>query len=119
MSARLPRKKKATYHKPICQPKRPVVDGITFDSQHEATVYGKLKLLERAGVVRSLQTQVPYALLVKEVPVCKYVADFTFDELVKGVWEFVVLDAKQFRTPIYRLKKKLMLAVHGIVIREE
>jgi hypothetical protein len=30
----------------------------------------------------------------------------------------VVEDVKGFKTPVYRLKKKLMLAVHGIIVVE-
>ena len=63
---------------------------------------------------------------------CSYTADFVYKErlpdkekYVKSGWiepergyEAVVEDSKGFRTKEYRIKRKLMLHVHGIRIRE-
>lgn len=48
--------------------------------------------------------------------VCVYVADFVYLDLFDG--KEIVEDAKGYRTAIYKLKKKLMKAVHSIDIFE-
>ena len=98
-----------------------VVDGITFDSKHEAEVYSKLKMLERCGAIRNLRLQVPFILQDKyeingrKVQAIKYVADFVFenDDLEMEVW-----DAKGMKTDVYKLKKKLFEYRYGIEIKE-
>jgi len=91
-----------------------VVDGITFDSKAEATRYSVLKVLQAAGVVTQLRLQVPYELTVNGLKVCRYIADFVY--MMDG--KEVVEDVKGMRTPEYKLKRKLMLAVFGIEIQE-
>ena len=91
-----------------------VVDGITFDSKAEATRYSVLKVLQSAGVVTQLRLQVPYDLSVNGVKVCRYIADFVYTMDGKEVVE----DVKGMRTPEYKLKRKLMMAVFGIEIQE-
>lgn len=96
-------------------------DGETFDSIKEFRRYCELSLLERAGEISDLRRQVPYELLpsqrvdgkVIERPV-KYRADFVYKENGQEVVE----DTKGFRTPEYKLKRKMMLYFHGIQIRE-
>ena len=46
--------------------------------------------------------------------VATYVGDFRYIDR-NGI---AVEDVKGMRTPVYRLKAKLMLAVHGITVRE-
>lgn len=94
------------------------VDGILFDSRKEATRYGALKLAERAGMVRDLKLQVPFKLEVNGVLVCTYKADFVYEDKFGSQWKRIVEDCKGYQTPVYRLKKKLMRAIHGIEIRE-
>lgn len=94
-----------------------------FDSKKEADRYEELKLLEKAGEISHLRTQVPYLIAVNDVSVCKYVADFVYNDWSRKhggtpARVEVVEDCKGFRTQVYRLKKKLMLAVHGITIKE-
>ncbi len=98
---------------------RTVVDGVTFASRREARVYSELKMRERAGEISELTLQPRYPLTVCGVVVATYVGDFRFYQRggVDG-WTLVVADAKGFKTPMYRLKKKLMHAVHGIDILE-
>lgn len=93
---------------------RTEVDGLTFDSKREARRWGELRILERAGKISGLARQIPYALTVNGQKVCTYRSDFEYVE--NG--QLVVEDSKGHRTPEYRLKKKLMQAVHGISIRE-
>lgn len=97
--------------------KKYTVNGITFDSTKEGKRYEELLMLERAGVVQQIETQVRFKIEVNGMLVCTYIADFTYYE--DGV--FVVEDVKSDYTkklPVYRLKKKLMSAVRGIDITE-
>ena len=90
------------------------VDGITFDSKLEAARWQELLLEQRTGEVSNLRRQVSYPLVVNGVLVCRYVADFVYTKAGAEVVE----DSKGVLTPEYRLKKKLMLACHGITIKE-
>jgi hypothetical protein len=92
------------------------VDGIRFDSKREANRYMELKLLEKAGAIKDLRRQVPYILIDKSCygRAIKYVADFVY--LENG--QLVVEDVKGVRTPVYKLKKRLMAEVYGIEIKE-
>lgn len=89
--------------------------GITFASKREAKRYGELMIEQRAGAIRDLRIQIPYVIEVNGVRICRYVADFVYFRVGEGP---AVEDAKGMQTPVYRLKKKLMKAVHGITIRE-
>ena len=104
--------------------KRTTIDGKTFDSTKEANRYTSLLLLQRAGVITDLQTQVKYVLiptqrdedgnlLEKE---CSYKADFVY----KRDGQLIVEDTKSkaTKTPEYIIKRKLMLYVHNIRIQE-
>ena len=91
-----------------------VVDGIRFASKKEAARYKELLLLENAGKIKYLQRQVRYDLVVNMNKICTYVADFVY----QGTGEIVVEDTKGMRTPIYKLKAKLMKACLGITIKE-
>ena len=93
-----------------------VVDGQRFASRKEANRYSELKLLERAGKLSDLQTQVRYALEVNGILISHYVADFKYFDLEKREW--VVEDAKGFKTDVYRIKQKMMRALYGIEILE-
>lgn len=96
------------------------VDGVTFDSKAEARRYGQLKLMQRAGVIEHLSLQVAFELAPSVVikgrkrPPLKYIADFVYVE--NG--QTVVEDTKGFLTDVYRIKRHLMRAVHGIEIKE-
>lgn len=95
--------------------------GEKFDSAKEARRYGELVLLQRAGQIAGLDRQVRFELIPSqyidgkcvERPV-HYVADFVYYE--NG--EKVVEDTKGFKTKDYILKRKLMLYIHKIRIRE-
>ena len=96
-----------------------VLDGITFDSKKESTRYAELMMLQRAGLIQNLRLQVPFELIPKQdgERAVKYIADFVYDE---GD-ETVVEDTKSEITranPTYILKRKLLLWVHGLRIKE-
>lgn len=96
--------------------KKTSADGIRFDSKREANRYIELKLLERAGAIKDLRRQVPYVLINKSRygRAIKYVADFVYYEGNKRVVE----DVKGVRTPVYKLKKRLMAEIYGIEVKE-
>lgn len=114
--------------------KKVVVNGLIFDSKKEANHY--IKLLEKLknGEISNLITQVKYVLIPAQYEPdkvgvrggkikgkclereCSYYADFTYIDNRTG--ETVVEDTKGFKTPEYKLKRKLMLYVHGIRIKE-
>ena len=96
------------------------LDGFTFDSKAEARGYLELRLLERAGEIRKLELQKKYVLIPKQdgERAVTYVADFVYEEAYQNGWREVVEDVKGCKTEVYRLKKKLMLHMLGIRIRE-
>lgn len=65
---------------------------------------------------RDLELQPRFQLLVNGHKVGTYVGDFAFVDCGSG--QRVVQDVKGVRTPIYRLKKKLLLAIYGVQIEE-
>lgn len=93
-----------------------------YDSRKEHRRADQLKLMQRAGLISNLSEQVTYVLIPTQRDSdgkllereCAYVADFVYDK--DGVT--VVEDTKGFRTPEYRIKRKLMLYIHGIRIKE-
>lgn len=91
------------------------IDGIVFDSKLEATRYSDLRLMEKAGAISDLALQVPFEIVINDQLICKYVADFVYND---KDGKQVVEDAKGQLTQVYRLKKKLMRAVLGIEIVE-
>lgn len=100
-----------------------VLDGHTFDSKREAGRYGELKLLERAGQITGLELQPRFELIPKQrradgraERACEYVADFRYMDASTG--QQVIEDAKGMRTRDYIIKRKLLLQVHGISVRE-
>ncbi len=103
---------------------RVTVDGLVFDSKREAARWQQLQLLERAGEIRNLERQVPYPCVVNDWKICVYRADFRYEErepaLVTG-WRAVTEDSKSphlRKDRVYRIKFKLVQALHGIQIRE-
>lgn len=87
-------------------------------SKKEHNRANQLKLQQRAGLISDLREQVPYELIPaqKGERSCKYIADFVYTDNDTG--ETVVEDTKGVRTKEYIIKRKLMLYVHGIRIKE-
>lgn len=121
-----------TYHSNKYGNKKIVRDGMTFDSLKEYRRFGELSLLLRAGAITDLERQVEFELIpcqrepdiigvrggVKKGKViekkCSYIADFVYKENGKTIVE----DTKGFKTKDYIIKRKLMLYIHSIRIRE-
>ncbi len=101
----------------------------SYASKKEAKRAAELHLLQKAGQIRFLNFQVPFVLIpgqyengkCVERPV-SYRADATYEELTaiagRPAWVKCVEDSKGMRTAVYILKRKLMLHVHGVRIRE-
>lgn len=92
------------------------VDGIKFQSQREAKRYSELQLMLKAGLIADFQRQVPFLIRVDDVVVTRYIADFVYFDVKSG--RKVVEDAKGYRTPVYRLKKRFVEAIYKIKIIE-
>lgn len=113
------------------------VGGMAFDSKHELHRWNELQMLEKAGAITDLKRQVKFVLIPAQYEEgigvykkgknkgnpkagkllereCSYYADFAY--LENGI--LVVEDAKGVRTKEYVIKRKLMLYVQGIRIRE-
>lgn len=98
-----------------------VVDGIKFQSKREAARYTELKLLEKAGEIYYLELQPKFPCFIGNTKICTYVADFKYDDYRPseiGPPTFHIEDVKGVRTPVYRLKKKLVEALYDVVIEE-
>ena len=96
--------------------KRTEYKGIWFDSQKEARRYQELELMERAGYIAKIELQPRYNLVVNGQNCGFYRGDFRYEVVETGLT--VVEDVKGVRTPLYRLKKKLVKALYGIDIVE-
>lgn len=117
-----------------------VIDGITFDSRHEAQRYCELKLLEKGKVISNLELQKKFVLIPAQYAIeerygkngkrlkdgkillereVAYFADFAY--ILNETGELVVEDAKSRITredKTYILKRKMLLYFHGIRIVE-
>lgn len=116
------------------------IDGVTFDSKHEAQRYRELQVLERAGQIYGLELQKKFVLVpaqyetfdrygkngkpLKDGKKCvekevAYYADFTY---ITAKGEYVVEDAKGYKKgnayALYTIKRKLMLYIYDIKIKE-
>lgn len=101
------------------------IDGITFDSKRESERYQELKALASRNLIEDLRHQVPFELAPgvrfsdekRAKPALRYVADFAYR--LDG--RLVVEDVKSAITAkaaAYRIKRHLMMVVHGIEVKE-
>lgn len=115
-------------------------DGMTFDSQKEYRRFRELTLLERAGKITDLQRQVKFVLIPAQYEKferyspktgkrltdgirtleqeCAYVADFVYTENGQRIVEDVKGYKQSTAYAVFVIKRKLMLSVHGIRIKE-
>ena len=112
-------------------------DGIVHDSKKEAQRWMELLLMQRGGLISNLRRQVEFELIPAQYETyerygkkgnrlsdglrlveraCCYVADFVYDDAESG--KMVVEDAKGKRTKDYIIKRKLMLHIKKIKVRE-
>lgn len=89
-----------------------------YDSKKEAARASQLQILHAAGAISKLEEKVSFELLPKDElgRAVRYICDFRyFDPQTNAT---VVEDVKGIRTPVYKLKRRLMFAKHGIKIQE-
>lgn len=110
-------------------------NGEVYDSKKEMRRHQELLMLEKAGKISHLRRQVKYTLIPSQREVlwkngvlkqgkviereCSYTADFVyFDIESKEVVVEDVKGGKATKTKDYVIKRKLMLHMHGIRIKE-
>lgn len=111
------------------------------DSRKESRRLQQLAILERASIIKDLNTQVKFVLIPTQYETyerysktgrrlkdgqrciekeCAYYADFTYTDVATG--EYIVEDTKGYKGgtayDLFTIKRKLMLSVHGIRIKE-
>jgi hypothetical protein len=94
---------------------RTEVDGVIFDSKREAHRYLSLKILQKGGKIRDLELQPTYRIEINGVPVCKVKLDFRYWDNEQGMQ--VVEDSKGVDNAVSKLKRKMVLAQHGVEVR--
>ncbi len=107
-------RKVSKYRNVICE-----VDGMKFHSKKEARHYGYLKVMKLAGEVIDFKCQVEYKIVEDGELICKYIADFVvyYPNNIIEVWD--VKSPITRKNPVYRLKKKLLKAIHKVDIVEK
>jgi hypothetical protein len=94
-------------------------NGYVYMSKKEANFAQELDYLKKATDpkerVVSFERQVPFQIEVNGKKICKYLCDF---KVLYKDGHTEIIDVKGVRTNIYTLKKKLVEAIHGIVIKE-
>ncbi len=121
--------KKQKYHA-----QKVTFDGMEFDSKREMLRWQELRALERNCEIFRLRRQVRFELIPAQYAPdvvtktgkkkrgaclerkCDYIADFVYTDGSTG--ETVVEDAKGMKTEVYKIKRKLMLYIHGIRVKE-
>lgn len=104
------------------------IDGEKFDSKKEYSRWCQLKILEKAGEIADLERQVKYILIPSQKGEdgkviereCSYVADFCYR--ISGTADTVVEDVKGYKEgtayAVFVIKRKLMLYIYGIRVKE-
>ena len=90
--------------------------GHRFASRAEAKRYGELLLLERVGAITDIVVQPRFPLVINDVRVGTYIGDFAYHRNNNLVVEDV--KSAPTKTQLYKLKKSMMKAIHGIDVLE-
>lgn len=87
-----------------------------YASKREARRASDLSLMQQCGLISDLEEQVKFELVPKQPGerAVTYTADFRYKE--NG--EIVVEDSKGMKTQQYIIRRKLMLFIHKIKVRE-
>lgn len=93
--------------------------GRLYDSKKEAEYAKHLEYLKHAKKleerVTKIEYQVPYKIYGGKTVCSTYFADFVVHY---GDGRIEIVDVKGMKTPVYRLKKKLVEACYGLKIKE-
>lgn len=93
--------------------------GYLFDSRKEAKRYDELVLMQHAGEIYGLEVHPFFKFVINGVYVGRYTGDFAYFR--RQEFKKVVEDTKSKATRKIRdwpMRKRLMLAIHGIEVRE-
>lgn len=88
--------------------------GVLYDSKAEAHRAYELDLMVKAGLITKLERQTKFPIIINNIKVFTYIADFTYIDLEIG--KSVVEDVKGMRTALFNLKKKCVEAQYSIEI---
>jgi hypothetical protein len=93
-------------------------DGKFFRSLAECERYKVLQARQREGIIAGLTCQPRFAIRHPDTNerICSYVGDFEYFRA--SDWDIVVEDVKGVITPMYKLKKRMMLMFLNIHITE-
>jgi protein associated with RNAse G/E len=99
--------------------KRTLFDGVWYHSKKEAKYAQDLRMLQQAGVVSLIESQVKYPLEVNGLLICRYILDFRVT-YADGRVEHIDVKGQKNGVPyaLFTLKKKLMHAIYGIQVIE-
>lgn len=94
---------------------RTTVDGITFDSKHEAARWAQLVLMQRGRLISDLRRQVPIMLEGRDKPLMsrtgrqmRLTVDFAYFDEALGL--IIYEDAKGMPTPDYNVRRAVAQA---------
>lgn len=96
------------------------VDDHFFHSQAESFRYLQLKEMVEQEIISDLELQPAFPIVINNIHICKYLADFRYkvlDDLGNTV-RVAVEDVKGMVTDVYKLKSKMVMATHDVVIIE-
>ena len=92
-------------------------DGKKFDSQYETRYYNRLKLLKQAGEITDFEVKKSFVFEVNDILISTYEVDFIV-YYPDGRVEHIDTKSTATVTPLYKIKKNLMLALYGITLIE-
>lgn len=92
-------------------------DGQKFKSILESAFYNRMWVLQKAGEVQLIEREIRYELVVNGVYINSYMMDFRIT-YTDGRIEYVDCKSTATKTPLYLMKKALMLALYGIELKE-
>ena len=117
--------------------KKIIIDGIKFDSKKEGARYLQLRELEKKGLIKNLELQKTFELLPPQREkstmtkngkekqgktlerAVNYIADFVY---INELGDVVVEDVKGYKNggayQVFTIKRKLMLYVYGVKVKE-
>lgn len=91
------------------------VDGVRFASKGEAVFFAKLQQQERVGEISNLERQPSFRIEINGKWICTVKADAAFTDCA-GVCRVQDYKGHTGDTPVSRLKRRLVEALHGVEI---
>jgi len=107
--------------------KKVIINGIKFDSKKEGRRYQDLLIMQRANEISDLELQPRFSLIkgvkftgdARAKPDIRYTADFRYIDVLTN--KVIVEDVKSAVTKEktdYKMRRHMMLAIHGIEVIE-